>query len=64
MTSWQVLQSLKQSVRSLVKEFIRIFEEEAKKIGAVDFLAQGNHLSRCGRIGLGGESAVISLITM
>lgn len=23
------------------EEFIRVFEEEAKKIGAVDFLAQG-----------------------
>ena len=27
------------------EEFIRIFEEEAKKIGAVDFLSTGNHLS-------------------
>ena len=30
------------------EEFIRIFEEEAKKIGAVEFLAQGTILSgRC-----------------
>ena len=30
------------------EEFIRVFEEEAKKIGAVDFLAQGHHLPRRG----------------
>ena len=28
------------------EEFIRVFEEEAKKIGAVDFLATGNYISR------------------
>ena len=26
------------------EEFIRVFEEEAKKIGAVDFLAQAVHI--------------------
>ena len=30
------------------EEFIRVFEEEAKKIGAVDFLVQGTILSGCG----------------
>ena len=44
------------------EEFIRVFEEEAKKIGAVDFLGTGNHLSgRCRKSGLGGESAVIKI---
>ena len=32
------------------EEFIRVFEEEAKKIGAVDFLGTGNHLPGCRRI--------------
>ena len=31
------------------EEFIRVFEEEAKKIGTVDFLSSGNDLSRCCR---------------
>ena len=29
------------------EEFIRVFEEEANKIGAVDFLSSRNNLSRC-----------------
>ena len=29
------------NVKIIGEEFIRVFEEEAKKIGAVDFLAQG-----------------------
>ena len=29
------------------EEFIRVFEEEAKKIGAVDFLSTGHDLSGC-----------------
>ncbi|KMZ53067.1 glutamine-hydrolyzing GMP synthase [Dorea sp. D27] len=41
------------------EEFIRVFEEEAKKIGAVDFLVQGTIYPDIVESGLGGESAVI-----
>ncbi len=46
--------------RSIIgEEFIRVFEEEAKKIGAVDFLVQGTIYPDVVESGLGGESAVI-----
>src|SRR5699024_4739957 len=41
------------------EEFIRVFEEEAKKIGTVDFLTQGTIYPDVVESGLGGESAVI-----
>ena len=41
------------------EEFIHVFEEEAKKIGKVDFLVQGTIYPDVVESGLGGESAVI-----
>ena len=41
------------------EEFIRVFEEEAKKIGAVDYFAQGTIYPDVVESGLGGESTVI-----
>lgn len=41
------------------EEFIRVFEEEAKKIGAVDFLVQGTIYPDVVESGQGGESVVI-----
>ena len=41
------------------EEFIRVFEEEAKRIGVVDFLVQGTIYPDVVESGLGGESAVI-----
>lgn len=41
------------------EEFIRVFEEEAKMIGKVDFLVQGTIYPDVVESGLGGESTVI-----
>ncbi len=41
------------------EEFIRVFEEEAKKIGAVDFLVQGTIYPDVVESGQGGESVTI-----
>ncbi len=41
------------------RDFIEVFEEEAKKIGTVDFFAQGTIYPDVVESGLGGESAVI-----
>ena len=41
------------------EEFIRVFEEEAAKIGRVDYLVQGTIYPDVVESGLGGESAVI-----
>ena len=48
-----------QKRKSIGEEFIRVFEEEAKKIGKVDFLVQGTIYPDVVESGLGGESAVI-----
>ena len=49
-----------ESKRKIIgEEFIRVFEEEAKKIGKVDFLVQGTIYPDVVESGLGGESAVI-----
>ena len=47
------------NVKSSAKKFIRVFEEEAKKIGAVDFLVQGTIYPDVVESGVGGESTVI-----
>lgn len=41
------------------EEFIRVFEEEAKKIGEVDFFVQGTIYPDVVESGMGGESVVI-----
>lgn len=45
--------------RIIGEEFIRVFEQEAKKIGRVDYLVQGTIYPDVVESGLGGESAVI-----
>ena len=48
-----------QKRRIIGAEFIRVFEEEARRIGAVDYLVQGTIYPDVVESGLGGESAVI-----
>lgn len=48
-----------QKRKMIGEEFIRVFEEEAKKIGAVDFLVQGTIYPDIVESGVGGESTVI-----
>ncbi|MCR4990366.1 MAG: glutamine-hydrolyzing GMP synthase [Lachnospiraceae bacterium] len=49
-----------ESKRKIIgEEFIRLFEQEAKKIGKVDFLVQGTIYPDVVESGLGGESVVI-----
>lgn len=45
--------------RIIGEEFIRVFEQQAKKIGRVDYLVQGTIYPDVVESGLGGESAVI-----
>ncbi|MDD4850137.1 MAG: glutamine-hydrolyzing GMP synthase [Gemmiger sp.] len=53
-------QSAPETKRKIIgEEFIRVFEDEAKKLGAVDYLAQGTIYPDVVESGLGGESAVI-----
>ena len=57
--NWPGVTEPEQKRKIIGEEFIRVFEEEAKKIGAVDFLAQGTIYPDVVESGLGGESAVI-----
>ena len=45
--------------KAIGEEFIRVFEQEAKKIGRVDFLVQGTIYPDVVESGAGGESTVI-----
>ena len=54
--SWQGRATPERKRKIIGEEFIRVFEEEAKKIGAVDFLAQGTIYPDVVESGLGGES--------
>ena len=53
-----MLQTLKTKRKIIGEEFIRVFEQEAKKIGKVDFLVQGTIYPDVIESGL-GKSAVI-----
>ena len=55
----QGVEEPEQKRKIIGEEFIRVFEEEAKRIGAVDFLVQGTIYPDVVESGLGGESAVI-----
>ena len=57
--SWQASPEPERKRKIIGEEFIRVFEEEAKKIGHVDFLAQGTIYPDVVESGLGGESTVI-----
>ena len=57
--SWPGVTEPERKRKIIGEEFIRVFEEEAKKIGAVDFLAQGTIYPDVVESGLGGEAAVI-----
>ena len=57
--SWPGVTEPERKRKIIGEEFIRVFEEEAKKIGKVDFLAQGTIYPDVVESGLGGESAVI-----
>lgn len=53
------IQEPEQKRKIIGEEFIRVFEDEAKKIGSVDFLVQGTIYPDVVESGLGGESATI-----
>lgn len=53
------VEELEQKRKIIGEEFIRVFEEEAKKIGTVDFLVQGTIYPDVVESGVGGESVVI-----
>ncbi len=59
----QELQSQKQKRKIIGEEFIRVFEEEAKKIGTVDYLVQGTIYPDVIESGL-GKGTTIKAITM
>lgn len=55
----QGVEEPEQKRKIIGEEFIRVFEEEAKKIGKVDFLVQGTIYPDVVESGVGGESTVI-----
>jgi len=56
---YEKLKGVEAKRKIIGEEFIRVFEEEAKKIGAVDFLVQGTIYPDVVESGVGGESTVI-----